>query len=88
MELHSPERAQSLSRGPAQHVSSLPTERLASIDALRGFSIFWIIGGDDMLYQTSQLIIDSLSITAAAQGDGGRRWTCAMAAAVFRFDGD
>lgn len=39
------------------------------------------------LYQTSQLIIDSLSITAAAQGDDGGRWTCAMAAAVFRFDG-
>src|SRR5205807_4154649 len=26
--------------------SSAPTERLVSIDALRGFDMFWIIGGD------------------------------------------
>ena len=38
-------------------------------------------------YETSEHIIDSQSITAAAQGDGSGHWTCVIAAAVFRFDG-
>jgi arginine decarboxylase len=37
------------------------------------------------LYETSNLIIGSTSITAYAEGDAGGRWTCAVAAAVFRF---
>ena len=37
------------------------------------------------VYQMSHLIIDSLSLTAAAEGDAQGRWTCAVAAAVFRF---
>lgn len=37
------------------------------------------------VYATSNLIIDSLSLSAAAQGDAEGRWTCAVAAAVFRF---
>lgn len=37
------------------------------------------------VYEHSQLIVDSLSLTAAATGDAGGRWTCAVAAAVFRF---
>jgi len=37
------------------------------------------------LYETSNLIIDSLSITAAAEGDPAGLWTCAAAAAVFMF---
>jgi arginine decarboxylase len=37
------------------------------------------------VYEHSQLIIDSLSITAAAQGDASGLWTCAVATAVFRF---
>ena len=36
-------------------------------------------------YQTSNLIISSSSMTAAAHGDAAGRWTCAVAAAVFRF---
>jgi arginine decarboxylase len=36
-------------------------------------------------YEYSQLIIDSMSITAAAQGDAGGLWTCVMASAVLRF---
>lgn len=36
-------------------------------------------------YEQSQLIIDSMSITAAALGDDTGLWTCAVAAAVFRF---
>jgi arginine decarboxylase len=37
------------------------------------------------LYEHTQLIIESLSITAAAQGDDSGLWTCVIAAAVFRF---
>ncbi len=37
------------------------------------------------LYETSQLLIGSSSLTAAAEGDAAGRWTCAIAAAVFRF---
>ncbi|MFL5258414.1 MAG: pyruvoyl-dependent arginine decarboxylase, partial [Hyphomicrobiales bacterium] len=36
-------------------------------------------------YQMSNLIVDSLSLTAAAPGDPAGRWTCAIAAAVFLF---
>jgi arginine decarboxylase len=36
-------------------------------------------------YDMSDLIVDSLSITAAAQGAGAGDWTCAVAAAVFLF---
>jgi arginine decarboxylase len=38
-------------------------------------------------YEMSNLIVDSLSLTASAQGDAAGRWTCAVAAAVFRFTG-
>jgi arginine decarboxylase len=38
-----------------------------------------------LVYETSHLIIGSSSITAAAEGDPLGRWTCAVAAAVFRF---
>ena len=37
------------------------------------------------VYQMSNLIIGSTSLTAAAQGDASGRWTCAVACAVFRF---
>lgn len=37
------------------------------------------------VYQSSDLIIGSKSITAAAAGDASGRCTCAVAAAVFRF---
>jgi arginine decarboxylase len=37
------------------------------------------------VYETSRLIIDSLSMTAAAKGDDRGLWTCAIAVAVFRF---
>ncbi len=38
------------------------------------------------VYETSHLIIGSQSRTAAAEGDARGRWTCAVAAAVFRFE--
>src|SRR5215475_12674132 len=34
----------------------------------------------------SDLLVDSLSIRAFAEGACNRDWTCAVAAAVFRFD--
>ena len=37
------------------------------------------------VYETSRLIINSLSMTAAAQGDNRGYWTCAITVAVFRF---
>lgn len=37
------------------------------------------------VYETTNLIIGSTSMTAYAEGDAGGRWTCAVAAAVFRF---
>lgn len=37
------------------------------------------------LYEHSQLIVESLSATAAAEGDATGLWTCAVSAAVFRF---
>ena len=37
------------------------------------------------VYEMSDLIVDSLSITAFAEGASNRDWTCAVAAAVFRF---
>src|SRR4029078_13384250 len=38
------------------------------------------------VYQTRTLISGSTSITAAAEGDAKGLWTCAVAAAVFRFN--
>jgi arginine decarboxylase len=38
------------------------------------------------VYETSKLIVDTTSITAAAQGDSGGKWTCAIACAIFRFE--
>lgn len=38
------------------------------------------------IYEHSHLIIDSMSITAAAEGDKDGCWTCAVALAVFRFE--
>lgn len=37
------------------------------------------------VYETSNLIIGSTSTTAYAEGDASGRWTCVVAAAVFRF---
>jgi arginine decarboxylase len=37
------------------------------------------------VYEMSDLIVDSLSITAATEGVPGGDWTCAVAAAVFLF---
>src|SRR5262245_10181211 len=36
------------------------------------------------VYETSQLIVDTMSITQAAEGAPGEQWTCVVACAVFR----
>jgi arginine decarboxylase len=38
-----------------------------------------------LVYEMSDLTVDSLSVTAAAEGAANGDWTCAVAAAVFRF---
>jgi arginine decarboxylase len=37
------------------------------------------------VYELSDLIVDSLSLTASAEGAANGDWTCAVSAAVFRF---
>jgi arginine decarboxylase len=37
------------------------------------------------IYEMSDLIVGSSSVTAAAEGAPDGQWTCAMVAAVFRF---
>ena len=37
------------------------------------------------IYEMSDLIVGSLSVTAAAEGAPNSQWTCAVVAAVFRF---
>jgi arginine decarboxylase len=37
------------------------------------------------IYETSRITIGSMSETAAAEGASGGKWTCVVAAAVFRF---
>lgn len=37
------------------------------------------------VYEHSQLIIDSMSMTSAAQGDVSGKWTCVVTSAVLRF---
>jgi arginine decarboxylase len=38
------------------------------------------------VYEMSDLIVDTMSMTAAAEGAAEGVWTCAIAAAVFRFE--
>ena len=42
-----PEQQSALAE-PSQEATSSQSQRLTSIDALRGFDMFWIIGGDDI----------------------------------------
>jgi predicted acyltransferase len=37
-----------------QEVNSTPSTRLLSIDALRGFDMFWIIGGDELVHALAE----------------------------------
>jgi predicted acyltransferase len=39
---------QSVRAEPSQEATSSQSQRLTSIDALRGFDMFWIVGGDDI----------------------------------------
>ena len=40
---------------PKSPDSSAPTQRLMSVDALRGFDMFWIIGADSLVAGLNQL---------------------------------
>lgn len=45
----------SLPDSPAVTVSPAPSQRLMSIDALRGFDMFWIVGGDALVKELGAL---------------------------------
>src|SRR6478736_926998 len=38
--------------------AAAPAQRLASLDALRGFDMFWIIGADSLVYALSRIADD------------------------------
>src|SRR5438067_8036552 len=42
--------------GPAASDSPAPTGRLLSLDVLRGFNMFWIIGGADLLSEIAKYV--------------------------------
>ncbi|WP_422931255.1 acyltransferase family protein [Singulisphaera sp. PoT] len=46
---------------------STPTERLVSIDALRGFDMFWIIGGEGLVLAWSKFIAEVTKSPAASK---------------------
>lgn len=39
-----------MSMAPASGVPTAPVNRLTSVDALRGFSVFWLVGGDGAIW--------------------------------------
>ncbi len=45
--------------------AGLPTQRLVSLDALRGFNFIWILGGDGAVIALADMM--------RAQGGGARR---------------
>jgi predicted acyltransferase len=55
------------SAAPAPKPPSNAPARVASIDALRGFDMFWITGGDALVYHLSQALPFPLTIMLAAQ---------------------
>src|SRR5215467_8678775 len=38
------------SSSPMQAPSSVPSRRMMSLDALRGFDMFWIVGGEELVH--------------------------------------
>src|SRR5258706_116336 len=44
-----------------------PTQRLLSLDALRGFDMFWIMGGDSLAKALGELSHDPVTQTFATQ---------------------
>lgn len=46
-----------------------PAERLTSIDALRGFDMFWIMGGGDLVKLLSSLILNPMPAAVSRQFD-------------------
>jgi predicted acyltransferase len=69
-------RAQTLSSGegvpalqPIGSIDGAPApqpHRIASIDALRGFTIFWILGGDGVAWSLQQMSVGKGSLVSAA----------------------
>ncbi len=51
------------------------TGRIVSVDALRGFAMFWIIGGDGAMVSLDQILRERGSVLSAAGGFLGRQFT-------------
>jgi predicted acyltransferase len=47
---------------------ALQTRRVVSIDALRGFSIFWIVGGDGAILALDRMLHDKGPVLSAIGG--------------------
>jgi arginine decarboxylase len=69
----------------AEHVEDLAATMLASTLGVE-FNPDAAWDERKRVYLMSDLLVDSLSITAFAEGASNRDWTCAVAAAVFRFE--
>jgi predicted acyltransferase len=54
-------------------VSPSPTQRLVSLDALRGFDMFWIVGGEELIHALTH-ISDSEAVQVAEQQMQHKAW--------------
>ena len=64
------ERSMTVSSAPPSAAAQPPTPastRVASIDALRGFDMFWITGGDALVYHLSKAVPITLTLMLARQ---------------------
>src|SRR5258707_4895677 len=51
--MHTLDETRPAARTPA--VSAAPSQRLMSVDALRGFDMFWILGADSLVYALNRM---------------------------------
>ncbi len=61
---HDTSEARSVRRGPA--IAAQPPQRVASVDALRGFSMVWILGADVMAVSLRSMLAGQTPMLAAA----------------------
>jgi predicted acyltransferase len=52
----------------------IPHPRIRSLDALRGFDMFWIIGGDDLIREIGKLCHSDAATAVAVQFSGHVEW--------------
>ena len=68
-----------VSRAPhppaAEHIPGPRTHRIASVDTLRGFTIFWILGGDALAWSLQQMLADKGALASAVGNFVGSQLT-------------